>query len=547
MKAEILLGLMALIFRRIQHRIGVVFVFIVSMSLAIRYYWGFSGESTVLSLVLSFYFLFGVLCNTQAIDGGGFSGVSRYFFRLPIRSRDIVGAHILLALLVILAAYALWFLLVLRVMPRSVLHVDMILYLLASFSLFSAVVWGLNRVPKIRIVLLGAGFFLIFGMSLLPLGIVSESETWWLSRRFLILAGLVLVIFAGPLLAVPLVDLDRSGWVDWSLARWNPAYWWANCRRFIWRSSGSARRALVLRELVQSGWMLPVGMLGVVGIMHVSSAWWYYLSGTVQNEYIATLSSGLLVGALWMGALFQGLMLSNCSKSVLNEDRRMFVHTAVLPISSAEVVISKLWAAAISLALGWLELLVGMLGWYWIWDVPPIWVVLENEMSSLIEPGMVPSLAVLTMFAVAVSWRSMMMLFTFGMSDRKYAVILGFAAAILQTFVLSTIATWWVRPVSDDLRLVVLAVVWSWLGFKILLTIFSVSRTVRGGAGVGGIFVFSGVAWLLVTFFGYLQLEWLGAFLSCPRSVLLPGLLVLMPLASTSLAARVVASNRHAA
>ena len=543
----VLVGLVSLIFHRLRNRIGVVMGLIFAMAAAIHWFWGVAQVLTTLSLVCSFYFLFGVLSNTQSSEQGGFSGIAPYFFRLPVRSGTLVGAHLLVAIPVILAIYGLWFLLVLRAMPQPIFHVDMILFLLASYSLFSAVVWGMNRLPKLRVVLLGGGFFLLFGVSLWPLGIALGPDTWWHSQRSLILSCLAGLFVGIPWIVIPFVHLDRIGWVDLSLAWWNPVAWISNGRHFLWRFATSTRRALVIRELLRSGWVLPVGMLCIVSIMHLTSVWRYQVWGSVQDDYVAAVFSGLLVGGLWMIAFFQGILLSHCGRSVLNEDRRMSVDTAVLPISSEEVVVSKLWASAFSLALAWGGLVIGMVIWYWIWDVPPLWNVLEKEMLHRFKPGMLPSVLILIVFAIVLSWRAMMMMFPYGLSNRRGALILGLAGAFAQVALLSSIATWHARPLSSDLRMVVTVMAWSWLLLKVLIVLILWAKTKRRPNGIAYPGSVALVAWALFAIFGYWQLEWLAEFLTCPPSVLLPAVLVLMPLASQSIAPSLVGLNRSSA
>jgi hypothetical protein len=100
----------------------------------IHWQWSAARELTAISLVCTFYFLFGVLCNTESESDRGFSGISTYFFKPPVGTAAIVIVHLLVGFFIIFLASTLWYVLVLRFVEWSVSYLDLVVYLQTSLK-----------------------------------------------------------------------------------------------------------------------------------------------------------------------------------------------------------------------------------------------------------------------------------------------------------------------------------------------------------------------------------------------------------------------------
>ncbi len=529
---------------RNRFRIGCLLLGVCSMAALIHWQWHAARELSAISLVCSFYFLFGILCNTEGQAGTGFSGISSYFFRLPVRTGQILAAHLVVGLVLVLGVYGLWYFAVLRKLSQTILFGDLALFLVACFSVFSSAVWGLARVPRLRIVLLVLGFFLMLGLSLGPLGLGGEGSSWWTEDRFWILVLLAGCAMVAPLVSFPLIQRDRSGGYEcpsvFSKLWWmRPTQWFSLCR------SDSAMSMLVLSECRRSGWVLPLGIASIVGIVHSISLWRDFASGTIQNEFAAALANGLMVAGLWVGAFVQGLLISNNGPSVWGENRKMSSYFGVLPVGSNVMAFGKLAAAGFSLGLSWMILLGGVGAWHWFWNVPPFWVALEAAGFEGFANGSIKGALVLLGFAVILSWRGMMLMFPLGAAGRRGFVELGLVHAIVQFALLFPVLFWAAKPLSATGAWWLAGLLWAWTVSEAAFVVRELAIAWRR-RGISGSWVQVNMAvWLFGLVFCLRFEAWLSGFLSCPRSISLPLCLVLMPLASPLGSSRMLGNNRH--
>ncbi len=208
------------------------------------------------------------------------------------------------------------------------------------------------------------------------------------------------------------------------------------------------------------------------------------------------------------------------------------------------MVTAKVIAGGVSLVLSWVLLICGLASWHWIWDVPLIWVGLEAGEFRGFESGSFHGGLVLLGFAIVLSWRAILAFFPFGVSGRKGLVELGLVSVLAQLVVLVSVV-WSSQPSSESNAQFLSGLLWLWVVAKVLI----VGREVAGGWRQKRRFdgwVWGNVAgWLIGLFFCVTFQEWLTEFLGCPDSVSLPFCLVLMPVGSPLVAARLLSDNRH--
>lgn len=517
----------------------------VLLSGLIHWHWGSARELTAISLVCTFYFLFGILCNTQVDPGRGFSGISPYFFKLPIETKSIVVAHLLVGVSVVILVSTLWFALVLRLVDWSVSYLDLTIYLTSCFSVFSSLVWGLARVPRCRLLALSIGFFIMLGLSLGPLGFSSSPASFWQEHRIPLLLGLCLVSVLSPLIVLPLISADRSGgavrqmWVSEIVFGLMPL-------RMICHLSGKTpERALFLKELGQSGWFLPGTALLLIGLVNGVACWRFYWWGNVQDGVTATLSNGLVFGVIIIGAYFQGFLLSQFGRSVWSDDRGMATFQGVLPVASHTMVIAKMKAAMVALATSWIVALFGVSLWYWVWEVPLPWIALEGSQYQGLDLGEPKPFVVLGSLAFILSWRSMTCLMWLGLLGRRGALETGLVLVLVQVWAFVSIATWKSFPSFAGFEWLVVISIWIWILGKLALTIIALRGLGRSCFEMKTFLLGYGICWLVATLFAVTSAEWLSDFLGCPLYIVFPFMVTLMPMGSVLAAFTAGSANRH--
>lgn len=530
---------------RNRFRLFLVLAATAFLSGLIHLQWGAVRELTAISLVCTFYFLFGVLCNTESESGRGFSGISSYFFKLPVATGSIVFAHLLVGFSVIFLTSTLWFVLVLRFVDWSVSYLDLIVYLSACFSVFSSLVWGLSRAPRCRLCALAVGFFLMLGLSLGPLGFSSSPASFWKEYRILLLMSLCAISVLSPLVVLPFISADRSGgalrrsWladVLFEIAPW----------RWVRAHSGKTpERALFLQEFGRAGWFLPTAMLLLIVFVNGVACWRNYWWGSVQDEVTATLSNALIFIGLVIGAHFQGFLLSNFGRSIWSENRCMTSFQGVLPVSSEVMVIAKMKAAIVSLVLSWVIVLLGVCFWYWIWQVIPPWIALKGAHYRGFESGEPLPFFILIVLAVILSWRSMTILLWLGLLGRRGALEFGLVSIFVQVAVLVSVGTWESRVAHPGFVGMIVSAIWVWLALKVFLGVAALWRLGDSRSKFRSFLLGYGLCWGVGTLFSMGAASWVGRFLGCPSFIAIPLMVCLMPLGSVFASLITGSLNRH--
>jgi hypothetical protein len=539
------ISLGAVILWRNRIRLLLVVAATAFLSGLIHWQWGAVRELTAISLVCTFYFLFGVLCNTESESGRGFSGISSYFFKLPVGTGSIVFAHLLVGFSVILLTSTLWFVLVLRFVDWSVSYLDLIVFLSACFSVFSSLVWGLSRAPRCRLCALAVGFFLMLGLSLGPLGFSSSPASFWREYHLLLLGSLCVVSVFSPLVVLPLISADRSGgalrrfWLADFLFEVVPWRW---ARHY---SGKTPERALLIKEIGRAGWFLPTAMLLLVVFVYGVACWRNYWWGSVQDEVTATLSNALIFVGLVIGAHFQGFLLSNFGRSVWSENRSMTSFQGVLPVSSETMVIAKMKAAMVSLCLSWVIVLLGACFWSWIWEVVPPWLALKGAQYRGFESGGPLPFFILIVLAMILSWRSLTILLWLGLLGRRGALEFGLVSIFAQVAVLISVGTWESRPVHPGFVWMMVSAIWLWLALKVFLCVVALLRLGKSRSKLRSFLLGYGLCWVVGTSFAMGVASWLGRFLGCPSFIVLPLMVCLMPLGSVFASLITGSLNRH--
>lgn len=538
-------SLIPIILRRNRFRLFFVLSATALLSGLIHWQWSAAKELTAISLVCTFYFLFGVLCNTETESCRGFSGISSYFFKLPVATGSIVFAHLLFGFSFVFLTSTLWFLLVLRFVDWSVSYIDLIVFFSACFAVFSSLVWGLSRAPRSRLCALALGFFVMLGLSLGPLGLSSSPASYWKEYRILLLICLCAVSVFSPLVVLPFISADRSGG---ALQR----FWLADVFfKFVpWRwvrhySGKTPERALFLMETGRAGWFLPASMLLLVVFVYGVACWRSYWWGSVQDEVTATLSNALIFIGLVISAHFQGFLLSNFGRSVWSENRSMTSFQGVLPVSTEVMVIAKIKTAMVSLFVSWVIVLLGVGFWYWIWQVPLPWVALKGAQYGGFESGEPLPFFILIALAMILSWRSLTVLLWLGLLGRRGALELGLVSIFVQVGVLVSAATWDSRPAHPSFIWMIVALIWMWLAVKVFLGVTNLWRLGNARSTIRGFLVAYGLCWGAGTLFAIGTAGWLGRFLACPSFIMFPLMVCLMPFGSVFAALTTGSLNRH--
>jgi hypothetical protein len=344
-----------------------------------------SSPLTTLLAMMAFLLLLGIFNYTEASGDRGLGRFPRRLFTLPVTSLRLVTVPLLAGIASIELLYLLWLDPLSRGGSASVPFVAVLIAALIVLYLWA--LWTLERIGPLRLFVLGIIAIGLFFVGMLPSFPPTPPPLW---RSEMVLAGVVAgaagVAFllawrhVAQLRAGGGRSADRAG----SLVRWiaeatprrrhafaNPAaaHFW-----FEWRSSGMVLPALVggilLFVLVPMSWVVRSNANDTVRLL------------------LAALASPVVL-AVPVGIAFS-------KPRFWTEDLAIPAFVAVRPLSSHDLVATKLKVAAVSAALSWVVVLAFLAVWL------SSWANLDALRRLAIQPRTMGLVAIAGMF---LTWR----------------------------------------------------------------------------------------------------------------------------------------------
>jgi hypothetical protein len=366
---------------------------------------------TTLLAMMAFLLLFGVF-NYSVSDGDRELGrFPRRLFTLPVTSLRLVAVPALAGIASIELLYLLWMEPLSRGGSTSAPFVAI---LLAAFVVFyQAAVWTLERAGSLRLIALGVIAIAVFAIGLLPSFPPSPPPAWRSEAALAALvASLAVVAFLlgwrhvtrlrdGGGRSAPLAEA-LGGWIveatpvrRKAFANAAAAHFW-----FEWRSSGMVLPAVV-------------GGVVLAGIMPMS---WLVRSdaGDTFRLLLATLALPTVL-AFPVGIAFS-------KPTFWSEDLEVRAFIAVCPLSSADLVATKVKVAAVSAVLSWVVMLVFVTVWLSWWAnldslsqfALQLWAFHEQSIAAVY--GIAVLVAIAGMF---LTWRFLVSRLWSGLSGKR--------------------------------------------------------------------------------------------------------------------------------
>jgi hypothetical protein len=356
--------------------------------------------ASLLPMAASLFLLFFLFNYTENDARGKRFGFPARLFTLPARTVFLVSCPLFYAVGSVVVVYVVWARVVYPPLGLTLPVAWPALFLAAGMAGYLGILWGLAGYRFSRVIALS-----VFGTTLLMVAFLAslpeaKSAFPWLSEEVLA-AGLVAVIvcsYAGALLGVGVQRHGGGrGWAGWQRA-WQRLADALPRRR---RPFASAAGAQFWYEWRLNGLYLPgcVGFIQVGVIGPLLCAW-----GTSPGFALATACWGLLLPVLL--AVLVGQMTARLDFRVGRDSIPTFLATR--PVSSGDLVLTKLRVAGLSVAVSWLLVLT----------LTPLWLVLWADTTPLAEmwrrfrehsPPLFPwvLVAFVLLLAVAFTWKRM--------------------------------------------------------------------------------------------------------------------------------------------
>ena len=382
-----------------------------------------SSPLTTLLAMVAFLLLFAVFNYTES---GGVRGVGQFprrLFTLPVTSLHLVAVPMLAGITSIELLYLLW----MEPLSRDgSARAPFVAILLAAFVVFYlCALWTLERAGSLRLVMFGVIAIAVFAIGILP-SFPPNPPPWW--RLEIALAGLVagLAVIAFLLAWRHVARLrdggGRSAHRAGSLFNWiveatptrrtafaNPAaaHFW-----FEWRTSG-----LVLPALV--GGVLLVVVIPMSWLMRSNA-------GDTFRLLLAALAAPVVL-AVPVGIAFS-------KPTFWSEDLAVPAFVAALPLSSEDLVATKVRVAAMSAVLSWLVVLVHLTVWLSSWGNLDALSLLALQLWAFHGQSVaaVYGIAVLVAFAgMFLTWRFLVSRLWSGLSGRRPLFVASVVAIVV--------------------------------------------------------------------------------------------------------------------
>ena len=356
------------------------------------------GPLNELLAMISFLLLFGIFSYTEP---SGDKGVGRFparLFTLPVSTLRLVAVPMLTGVAATLLLYLTW---VGRLTSGGSTSPLFVAVLLAAFMvLYQTALWTLTRFGALRLVALGAIGMALFGVGVLPSLDGSEASPWRSERvlggavalsavaSFLVAWGHIARLRWGgergpsrlALLLARAVDL-LPGWRGRFASPSSAQFW------YEWRSGGSVLPALVSGILFL--FVVPLSLLapGDPG----TGAW--FVAGAFMTPIVLAVPVGMAFA----------------KPTFWSEELSFPPFVAVRPVSSAEIVATKLRVAAMATLLSWVVVLV-VVGWLLL-SVNADWVSLFAIQLWAVHGHSVPVVygiaALVVLAGIFLTWRFM--------------------------------------------------------------------------------------------------------------------------------------------
>jgi hypothetical protein len=306
---------------------------------------------TTLLGMLAFLCLFAVFNYTDASDGRGVGRFPRRLFTLPVTSLRLVSVPLLAGMASVELLYLLWMGPLSRGGSTSAAFVALLLAALVVFYLWA--LWTLERAGSLRLVMLGVIATALFATGVLP-SFPPTPPPPWRSERVLagLVAGLALVAFLRTWQHVGRVRAggeDRRGRRELLLA-WIAAAWPARRRAFA-----TPAAAHFWFEWRSSGVVLPALVGGVILVVIMPMSWLYGGGSDTFRLVLATLAAPMVL-AIPVGIAFS-------KPTFWSEELAVPAFVAVRPLSSEDLVATKVAVAAVSAVLSWTVVAVFLTVW----------------------------------------------------------------------------------------------------------------------------------------------------------------------------------------
>ena len=382
-----------------------------------------SSPLTTLLAMVAFLLLVAVFNYTES---GGVRGVGQFprrLFTLPVTSLHLVAVPMLAGITSIELLYLLW----MEPLSRDgSARAPFVAILLAAFVVFYlCALWTLERAGSLRLVMLGVIAIAVFAIGILP-SFPPNPPPWW--RLEIALAGLVagLAVIAFLLAWRHVARLrdggGRSAHRAGSLFNWiveatptrrtafaNPAaaHFW-----FEWRSSGMVLPALV-------GGVLLVVVIPMSWLMRSNA-------GDTFRLLLAALAAPVVL-AVPVGIAFS-------KPTFWSEDLAVPAFVAALPLSSEDLVATKVRVAAMSAVLSWLVVLVLLTVWLSSWGNLDALSLLALQLWAFHGQSVaaVYGIAVLVAFAgMFLTWRFLVSRLWSGLSGRRPLFVASVVAIVV--------------------------------------------------------------------------------------------------------------------
>ena len=495
-----------------------------------------------LLMVISFLLLMGVFNYTEYSSSKEWNGFPYRLFVLPLRTWQLVTLPMLLGVVSVELVYVAWIKLVWT--RETILTPEWFAVVLGAYMIFyQTTIWGLPGFRIVRILVLGLGGVSSIAVACLPMFDKIIPSPWFSERRLIpITVAMAAIAFV---IAWSAVARQRRGGGRRQSQFTTVLELVSDVMPRRTKDFASPAGALFWFEWRRSGLLLPLCTAFALVVIFFPYSWVYR---TDPRSTMDTLVRILAVPIVLAFATGKGFI----KPEFWSTNLAFPTFLATRPLSSGEMVISKMKAAALSVAITWVLVLSFIALWL------PLWADTTQLKQLLIEFRMFypHSWHVITILFLAglvvFTWRCMVSGLWVGLSgSRLYyfgslflqvivPVLLLLAAGICSNTIDSEI-----REHAERLNTIVFSAVGWILALavmaKLWITVFSWSK-ITPRRTWQYLLIWSGATLCFVAL-GILSRPW--ADIYRPERLSILGALLLFPFARLGLAPLFLSKNRH--
>jgi hypothetical protein len=324
----------------------------------------------------SFLLTFAAGAYTEFSSQKGISGFPSRQFTLPVSTLKLVTVPLMISVAGIEVVYWVWMKLVFSASQQTVLFAA---FFGAYMVIYETVLWTLGRLGPARLGFLAFVGFILYVKAVLNIRLGSNVSEERMIAQLIVLAGITFVV------AWICIARQRSGgggrdWLRDAAAQFSG--------RLPGRTRGfrTATGAQFWFEWRRSGRVLPILVGLLIVFVMAPLSWWYPRMSlwTLGVTLFATPALALPVGKAFSKADYWSTDLS------------LPAVVAVRPLTSADLIMTKLKVATVSVGLSWFLILTFVSLWISLWG------------ENLQLPHIRPHLAALSLVAaMLVTWRFM--------------------------------------------------------------------------------------------------------------------------------------------